>query len=754
MTDAGPDARPAGYGILAALGGEKALAVVLKAARSGGTGDRAAAVRALSEWSDASAVEPMVAMAEGDAELAQKVLLLRGAVRLVKETDLEPGVKVAFCDRLLEAAPRAEERKLVVSGLAAVRNAVALERVLKLLDSAELKTEAAVAAARIVAPVGGRTVARPPHVTGLKKAATLVQGDLQTGIRAALRILTNPGSANLAKGRPVKTSGQPEGKQRPELAVDGDTNRDSAWWGSVSPQSLDIDLGQAERIGLVEVFPYWDGSRYYQYSVQLSTDGRKWKTVVDRSRNKTPGTPKGFAHKFAATPARYVRLNVTKNSANPSIHIVEVRVFAEGTGPADLARDAPAQPEAAPLAPAIAAKPDAEGFVPLFNGRDLTGWVGDTKGYVAEDGKLVCKPGGKLYTARQYSDFVMRFEFKLTPGANNGLGVRTPRHGDPAYAGMELQILDDTSPRYAKLQPFQYHGSIYGIVASKRGHQKPVGEWNVQEVTAEGPKIKIVLNGVTIVDADLSKITQTKNMHNLKKHAGMKNESGHIAFLGHGSVVEFRNIRIKDLAGGIRKPPEGFTALFNGKDLTGWKGLVGGNPHKRAKLSADELAKQQAKADADMRAHWRVEDGTLVFDGRGHSLCTAKKYGDIEMYVDWKIGRGGDSGIYLRGAPQVQIWDPKKWPVGSGGLYNNKKNPSKPLVCADNPVGEWNTFKIRMIGDIVTVHLNDRLVVDNVRLENYWDRKQPILPEEQIELQSHGSTLYFRNVFIREIPRK
>jgi len=154
-----------------------------------------------------------------------------------------------------------------------------------------------------------------------------------------------------------------------------------------------------------------------------------------------------------------------------------------------------------------------------------------------------------------------------------------------------------------------------------------------------------------------------------------------------------------------------------------------------------------------MRAHWRVEDAALVFDGKGHSLCTEKNYGDFEMYVDWKIGPGGDSGIYLRGSPQVQIWDPKKWPVGSGGLYNNKKNPSKPLVCADNPIGEWNTFRIKMVGDRVTVHLNDRLVVDDVVMENYWDRKQPILPEEQIELQSHGSTLYFRNIFIKELPR-
>ena len=201
--------------------------------------------------------------------------------------------------------------------------------------------------------------------------------------------------------------------------------------------------------------------------------------------------------------------------------------------------------------------------------------------------------------------------------------------------------------------------------------------------------------------------------------------------------------------------PEGFIALFNGKDLTGWKGLTGegGNPLRRAEMTPDELARDQARADSIMHAHWSVVDGILVFDGKGSHLCTIKDYGDFELLVDWKIGPGGDSGIYLRGTPQVQIWDPADWPEGSGGLYNNQKNPSKPLQCADNPVGQWNTFRIKMIGDRVTVHLNDTLVVDNVIMENYWNREIPIFPTGQIELQSHGSTLYFRNIFIREIPR-
>jgi hypothetical protein len=199
-------------------------------------------------------------------------------------------------------------------------------------------------------------------------------------------------------------------------------------------------------------------------------------------------------------------------------------------------------------------------------------------------------------------------------------------------------------------------------------------------------------------------------------------------------------------------PPEGFTALFNGMDLTGWKGLVE-SPPARAAMSAEELAEKQKAADERMREHWSVQDGALVFDGKGDSLCTEKDYGDFELYVDFSILKDGDSGIYLRGTPQVQIWDPAAHPEGSGGLFNNQKPeyPNKPLVCADRPVGEWNTFYIKMVGERVTVKLNDQLVVDNVVLENYWERDKPIYPTGQIELQNHGNTLYFKNIYLREL---
>lgn len=195
--------------------------------------------------------------------------------------------------------------------------------------------------------------------------------------------------------------------------------------------------------------------------------------------------------------------------------------------------------------------PDAEGFVPLFNGKDLTGWVGATRGYVPDnDGNLVCLHGGNLYTAKEYGDFIFRFEFKLTPGANNGLGIRAPLRGNAAYVGMELQILDNSAPRWARLRPYQYHGSIYGVVPAKRGFLKPVGEWNAQEVIAKGQQITVKLNGTVIVDADLGEVIRsgkTPDGRGVKGHPGLLRKKGHIGFLGHGSKLWFRSIRIKEL---------------------------------------------------------------------------------------------------------------------------------------------------------------------------------------------------------------
>ncbi|MEO6633506.1 MAG: DUF1080 domain-containing protein, partial [Mucilaginibacter sp.] len=199
----------------------------------------------------------------------------------------------------------------------------------------------------------------------------------------------------------------------------------------------------------------------------------------------------------------------------------------------------------------------------------------------------------------------------------------------------------------------------------------------------------------------------------------------------------------------------GLVPLFNNKDLAGWKGLVG-NPVERGKMDAQTLAKEQQRADDIMRKGWYVKDSVLNFSGEGENICTTKQYRNFEMYVDWKIEKDGDAGIYLRGSPQVQIWDTSRVSVGaqvgSGGLYNNQAHQSKPLKLADNAINDWNNFHIIMKGEKVTVYLNGVLVVDNVVLDNYWDRKQPIFPKEQIELQAHGTHVYYRDIYIRELP--
>ena len=187
-----------------------------------------------------------------------------------------------------------------------------------------------------------------------------------------------------------------------------------------------------------------------------------------------------------------------------------------------------------------------EGFVSLFDGRSLDGWTllgKKGEGYGVKNGVLFCTEdgGGNLLSKKTYSDFVFRFEFRLPPGGNNGIAIRAPfQSGSLAYKGMEVQVLDDTAEKYAKLEPGQYNGSVYKVIRAQRGALRPVGEWNRDEIRHG----RIVLNGVVIVDADLDSIDDPKV---LKAHPGIKNESGHIGFLGHNDFVEFRNIRMKEL---------------------------------------------------------------------------------------------------------------------------------------------------------------------------------------------------------------
>ena len=459
-----------------------------------------------------------------------------------------------------------------------------------------------------------------------------------------------------------------------------------------------------------------------------------------------------------------------------------------------------------------------EGFVSLFNGKDLSGWYGSKK-YDVEivevklnNGKVVTQPViacfpdrkvekdcGNLLTEKEYRNFILRFEFLMPENGNNGLGIRVPNETvDAAYAGMcELQLLDDggswyydKSNKVDKLKPYQYTGSVYGCVASRRdnvdkqiwgkdanfagggSYVRQPGMWNFEEVKGFGSEIEVYLNGYLITKADVSKFKGNGDTPDGKKHPGLHNAKGHISWCGHGSPVKWKNIRIKELPDDAKmgddcpsqsmKAPCGFKTYFNGcpKQLVeNWKGVTTeeyfDNPIVRQKASAEKKEVMQKIADLGMKNHWFVRNGNLFFDGYrgGYSLATKQDYADFEMWADWStMSIAGDSGLYLRGAPQVQIWDAhNQWGIGSGGLYNNQKNPSQALKIADRPVGDWNRFHVIMRGEKVTVWLNGELVVDNVTLENYWDRKRPIFPKEQIELQCHGDPTEWRNIFIKEL---
>ena len=229
----------------------------------------------------------------------------------------------------------------------------------------------------------------------------------------------------------------------------------------------------------------------------------------------------------------------------------------------------------------------------------------------------------------------------------------------------------------------------------------------------------------------------------------------YILILLSSIVVFFNNVSIAQ-----NIPPEGFKALFNGKDLKGWFGHGTKDPRTLWKMSPEELKKHQEETLKDINAHWSVKDGELINDGKGLYLTTKKDYKDFELLLEYKTVPKADSGIYLRGVPQVQIWDPTeeaKWKIGadkgSGGLWNNSKGaPGKdPLKRMDKPFGEWNKFHIIMIGERVTVYLNNEKVVDNVVMENFFDRKIQIFEKGPIQLQTHGGEIRWKNIFIREI---
>lgn len=396
------------------------------------------------------------------------------------------------------------------------------------------------------------------------------------------------------------------------------------------------------------------------------------------------------------------------------------------------------------------------GGTSLFNGKDLSGWKGE--GYVVEDGAIVTTPAGRnLVTEQTFSNYVLDFEFKLPPGGNSGLGIHYPGTGDAAYAGMEIQILDNTDPKYKDLKNYQFNGSLYTLAPAKQEGLKPVGEWNHQRTTVSGNTLVVELNGQVILKANLDELASRH-----PKHEGVRRRAGHLALLGHGAPVAFRNFKI------VESPPPaytegvmaaGFTRLFDGKTLDGWKS--GNSPEWKA---VSRMIRHSGRIGdpADLWTEKEFGDFTLVFDWRWSGRGPMKKQPLILADGNSKLDPDGnpdlveieelDSGIYLRGqtTSQVNLWN---WTVGSGEVYGfrtNLKMPAEvraqvtPKMKADRPIGEWNRTMITMKGDSLTVSLNGRAVIENAQLPG-------VSAKGPIGLQSHGAAIDFANLWIKEL---
>jgi len=580
---------------LSRIGGKQAFQTVVKETKSEDEMIRDAAVLTLSEWPDLSAADELFAICQSTENTEHIQLSIQGYVRLVNDADLDDWKKFSLLKEALEIQMGAEERKIVLAGLGNVKIRSSLILVAPFLDDPELKEEAAIAAFSIASPRRGEKtgLTGPDVLTVLKKAIESIEDayDKERLERHVETLLKQEGFVPLFNGKdlsgwkglvkdpPGRAKMTPEELKKAQAEADEDMR---AHWKAVNGVLVFDGKGHslctARDYKDFEMFVDWkiekegDSGIYLRGSPQVQIwDTAQWPEGSGGLYNNMKGPSKPLA--VADYPiGEWNSFRIKMVGDQVTVYLNNVLVVDNVVMENYWERDKPIYPtgqielqaHSTPLhfrniyireitpdeRPRIVSDEEiAEGFVPLFNGEDLTGWVGDTVGYVAEEGKIVIYPkrgSGNLYTEKEYSDFVLRFEFKLTPGANNGLGIRAPLEGDAAYVGMELQILDNTALIYRDLKPYQYHGSIYGVVPAKRGYQNPIGEWNTQEVIAKGTKITVILNGVTIVDADIKEAIEQGTIDG-REHPGLKRAAGHIGFLGHGSRVEFRNIRIKEL---------------------------------------------------------------------------------------------------------------------------------------------------------------------------------------------------------------
>ncbi len=398
----------------------------------------------------------------------------------------------------------------------------------------------------------------------------------------------------------------------------------------------------------------------------------------------------------------------------------------------------------------------------LFDGKSLAGWNQKNgwaqfriEGDCIVGTTAVGSPNSFLCTKKDYGNFELRFEVKVADGLNSGVQFRSKSIAEKDNGrvhGPQVEI--EAGPGEA--------GYIYGEATGRNWlspDPKPHshfrnGEWNQYVVRAEGPRMTTWINGQLIEDI-VDPASYSEGFIGLQVH-GIGKDQG--PFEVRWKNIAIRNVQASPSEEGLVKtPPTGFRVLYNGKDFTGWHGFPGQDPRKYA-----ETSEQQKKDwNEDLAKHWKADGEVLFNDGQGAYATTDATFGDFELLLQYKTVAKADSGIYLRGVPQVQIWDyteKEKFPLGadkgSGGLWNNSPGaPGKdPAVLADKPFGQWNQMRIQLVGERCSVWLNDKLVVDHARMENYFDRKSPLFASGPIELQTHGKEISWRHIFVRDIP--
>ena len=407
-------------------------------------------------------------------------------------------------------------------------------------------------------------------------------------------------------------------------------------------------------------------------------------------------------------------------------------------------------------------------FVPLFNGKNLDGWVivnCAPETWTVRENLIVCSgiPNGILRTDRQFENYILELEWRHTKkGGNAGLFIHSddlPATGKPWTRSTEIQIMDGNAGDVfaihgATLTPAKPHPEGWMRSLPWQDRMKPVGEWNRYRIEARNGTVSLAVNGEVV---------------NRAYHLNPR--KGYICLESEGSEVHFRNIRISELPGSnppaevVAREDRGFRSLYNGLDLRGWRSDPGHTGHW--------------KPD-----NWRLDyDGKSEADGENRHLWTEEEYENFSLIVDWRqtaepeienvpvvlpdgsnattengkpltipVLDAGDSGIYLRGnsKSQINIWN---WPVGSGEIYGYRtdsgmtpevRKGATPILNADNKIGEWNRFEITVIDERVTVVLNGKTVISNALL--------PGMPKKgAIALQHHGDPIQFANIYINRL---